>query len=298
MESLCPLPEPGPGLPRGAPYNGRVAGTLFVVATPIGNLEDITRRAVDVLGRVTLIACEDTRQTRKLLERYGIAVRLASYHEHNEEERSRELLERLEAGEDIALVTDAGTPLVSDPGFRLVREAARRGIRVVPVPGPSAFLAALSASGLETDSFYFGGFLPRKRAERQRLLRSLAELHCTLAFYEAPHRILETLADVEAVMPSRPLVLARELTKVHEEFLRGTARELREELRRRGAVRGEITLLIGKGEPGPPRESPPEDLDAELEALQQQGLSRMEALKHLARRLGVGKRELYRRLQS
>lgn len=298
MESLCPLRRPGSGLPRGAPYNGRVAGTLYVVATPIGNLEDITHRAVGVLGRVALIACEDTRQTRKLLERYGIGVRLTSYHEHNEEERSRELLDRLEAGEDIALVADAGTPLVSDPGFRLVREAARRGIRVVPVPGPSAFLAALSASGLETDSFYFGGFLPRKRAERQRLLRSLAALPCTLAFYEAPHRILETLADVEALMPARPLVIARELTKVHEEFLRGTARELREELARRGAVRGEITLLIGKGEPAPAGQPPPGDLEAELAALERQGLSRMEALKHLARQLGVGKRELYRRLRS
>jgi 16S rRNA (cytidine1402-2'-O)-methyltransferase len=275
-----------------------VAGILYVVATPIGNLEDITYRAVEVLRRVACIACEDTRQTRKLLERYRIEARLASYHEHNEEERSGELLERLEAGEDIALVTDAGTPLVSDPGYRLVRKAVQQGIRVVPVPGPAAFVAALSASGLETDAFYFSGFLPRKRAERARLLESLAALPCTLAFYEAPHRILETLADIEAIMPSRPVVLARELTKVHEEFLRGTAGQVREELRRRGTVRGEITLLIGREQGAGAGTAACEDVEAEVARLEQQGLSRMEAMKQLARRLGVGKREIYRRLRS
>ncbi|GIU74179.1 MAG: ribosomal RNA small subunit methyltransferase I [Bryobacteraceae bacterium] len=294
-----------------------MAGTLYVVATPIGNLADITHRAVDVLRSVAWIACEDTRQTRKLLERYGIEARLLSYHEHNEEQRSGELLERLEAGDDIALVSDAGTPLVSDPGYRLVRRAVERGIRVVPVPGPAAFLAALSASGLETDSFYFGGFLPRKRSERVRLLETLAPLPCTLIFYEAPHRILQTLADLEAAMPSRPVVIARELTKLHEEFLRGTARELREQLERRGSIKGEMTLLAGRpregespaappglGREGESSSGPQRPLDAhqirgEIARLQQQeGLPRMEAIKRLARSLGLGKREIYRLIQG
>lgn len=275
-----------------------MAGTLYVVATPIGNLEDITYRAVEVLRRAACIACEDTRQTRKLLERFGIRARLESYHEHNEEERSGELLSRLAAGEDIALVTDAGTPLVSDPGFRLVRKAVQHGIRVVPVPGPAAFVAALSASGLETDAFYFGGFLPRKKMERLRLLQSLAPLPCTLAFYEAPHRILETLADIDAVMPARQVVLARELTKVHEEFLRGTAAQVREELGRRGSVRGEITLLIGREQAAAAGSADACDVGAEIARLEQQGLSRMEAMKRLARQLGIGKREVYRRLRG
>lgn len=275
-----------------------MAGTLYVVATPIGNLEDITYRAVEVLRRAACIACEDTRQTRKLLQRYGIQARLESYHEHNEQQRSLELLKRLEAGDDIALVSDAGTPLVSDPGFRLVRRAVQQGIRVVPVPGPAAFVAALSASGLETDSFYFGGFLPRRKTERKRLLESLAALPCTLVFYEAPHRILETLADIEAVMPARPVVLARELTKVHEEFLRGTAGELRQQLSRRSAVRGEITLLIGREQGSGPGAADDRDVAAEIARLEQQGLPRMEAMKRVARQLGIGKREIYRRLRG
>lgn len=275
-----------------------MAGTLYVVATPIGNLEDITYRAVEVLRRAACIACEDTRQTRKLLQRYGIQARLESYHEHNEQQRSGELLKRLEAGDDIALVSDAGTPLVSDPGFRLVRRAVEQGIRVVPVPGPAAFVAALSASGLETDAFYFGGFLPRRKAERARLLERLAALPCTLIFYEAPHRILETLADIDAVMPARPVVLARELTKVHEEFLRGTAGQLRQELGRRSAVRGEITLLIGREQDSGAGGANDCDVEAEIARLEQQGLTRMEAMKRVARQLGIGKRDIYRRLRG
>lgn len=274
-----------------------MAGILYIVATPIGNLEDITQRALGILRRVALVACEDTRHTRKLLNHYGIEARLASYHEHNEEERSTELIGRLEAGEDIALVSDAGTPLVSDPGYRLVRKAVERGIRVVPVPGPSAFVAALSAAGLETDAIYFGGFLPRKRTERLRLLETLAPLPCTLVFYEAPRRILEALADLESLMPTRPLVLARELTKVHEEFLRGTASQIREELSSRPAIQGEITLMIGRsrdaGELAPAAHA---NLKAEIEKLERQGVPRMEAMKILARQFGVGKREIYRRL--
>jgi len=271
-----------------------VAGTLYVVATPIGNLADLSFRAVEILRAAGWIACEDTRQTRKLLAHYGIEARTVSYHEHNEAERSQELLARLEQGESVALVSDAGTPLVSDPGFRLVRKAAEAGIRITPVPGPSALMAALSAAGLETDSFYFGGFLPRKPGERRRLLEQLSRLETTLVFYEAPHRILETLQEVASAMGERPVVVARELTKIHEEFLRGTAAEVREELQRRGAVRGEITLLIGKGSTPAAAAASQEDVAEQLRRLEQEGFSRMQAVKEIARRLRLPKREVYR----
>ncbi len=279
---------------RAPPYNGRVAGTLYVVATPIGNLADLSFRAVEILRSVQWIACEDTRQTRRLLAHYGIEARTVSYHEHNEAERSQELLSRLEQGESVALVSDAGTPLVSDPGFRLVRKAAEAGIRISPIPGPSALMAALSAAGLETDSFYFGGFLPRKPGERRRLLEQLSRLETTLVFYEAPHRILETLEDLAPAMGERPVVVARELTKIHEEFLRGTPAEVLEQLRQRGAVRGEITLLIGKGGARPAGSASRVDLAEELQRLEQGGLSRMQAVKEIARRLRLPKREVYR----
>src|SRR5690349_6385885 len=192
-----------------------MAGRLYLVATPIGNLEDITYRAVRVLREVDVIACEDTRQTRKLLEHYGIHKPTVSYHEHNEAERCEEFAERLRAGESIALVSDAGTPLVSDPGYRLVRAALSSDIPVEPIPGPSAALTALAASGLPTDTFRFEGFLPPKTGARTRLLESLVEETATLIFYEAPHRVLETLEAIEQVMGPRPVVLARELTKLH-----------------------------------------------------------------------------------
>lgn len=265
-----------------------------MVATPIGNLADLSFRAVETLRSVSWIACEDTRQTRKLLAHYGISGRMISYHEHNEEQRSQELIGKLEQGDTVALVTDAGTPLVSDPGFRLVRKAIDHGIQVTPVPGPSAVMAALAAAGLETDSFYFGGFLPRKQGERRRLLEQLSGLDATLVFYEAPHRIRESLADVAAVMGGRPAVIARELTKIHEEFLRGTAAALIEELGRRGAVRGEITLLIGKGEAPASTSVPQEDIGEQLRRLEQEGFSRMQAVKEISRRLRLPKREVYR----
>jgi len=271
-----------------------VAGTLFVVATPIGNLSDLSFRAVETLRSADWIACEDTRHTRKLLSRYGIEGRLVSYHEHNEKERSEELLERLEKGATIALVTDAGTPLISDPGFRLVRKASEMGLRVVPVPGASAIMTALCAAGLETDRFFFGGFLPRKPAERRRLLEELSALEATLIFYEAPHRIRQALEDIEAVMGARPVVIARELTKLHEEFLRGSPAALRELLERRGAVQGEITLLIGKGESKPATGGGQQDVAEQLRRLEQQGMPRMEAIKAISRRLGLPKREVYR----
>jgi len=270
-----------------------MTGRLYVVATPIGNLEDMTYRAVRVLREAGLIACEDTRQTRKLLDHYGIQKPTVSYHEHNEAERAAELAERLAAGEVIALVSDAGVPLVSDPGYRLVRAAIEMGITVEPIPGPSAALAALSASGLPTDAFHFGGFLPAKSGQRLHALQKLCEEQATLIFFEAPHRIVETLEAVEQALGPRPVVVARELTKVHEEFLRGTPAEVRAQLLGRDAVKGEITLLIGKAV-APVADATP--LAEAVEALQRAGASRMDAIKQVARKRGLSKREVYDRL--
>ncbi|HWZ32178.1 MAG TPA: 16S rRNA (cytidine(1402)-2'-O)-methyltransferase [Bryobacteraceae bacterium] len=267
-----------------------MAGVLYIVSTPIGNLEDITTRAVRVLREVDIIACEDTRHTRKLLDHFGIAKPAISYHEHNEAARGAELVERLSRGENIALVSDAGTPLISDPGYRVVKAAIDAGITVVPIPGPSAIVAALSASGLATDSFRFCGFLPPKTTRRRKLLEQLIREDCTLVFYEAPHRVVDALEDVEAVMGSRPVVIARELTKLHEEFLRGTAAEIRAQLASRDSVRGEITLLIGKGAPAID-ERPVEEA---VSALEQQGVPRMDAIKQVAKERGLSKREVYR----
>lgn len=265
-------------------------GLLYLVATPIGNLEDITYRAVRLLGEADVIACEDTRQTRKLLDHYGIHKPAVSYHEHNEAERTAELILRLEGGETVALVSDAGMPLVSDPGYRLVKAAIEHGVDVQPVPGPSASLTALAASGLPTDAFHFGGFLPAKTGQRARLLESLAEEQATLIFYEAPHRALEALEAIEAALGPRPVVVARELTKIHEEFLRGSAAEIRAQLAERDAVKGEITILIGKAEAPPPDDTP---LAEAVEALISVGVGRMDAIKQVARRRGLSKREVY-----
>lgn len=266
-------------------------GTLYIVATPIGNLEDITLRALRVLREVDWIACEDTRQTRKLLEHFGIAKPMVSYHEHNESGRAAELVEKLTGGGSGALVTDAGTPLVSDPGYRLVQAAIAAGVLVVPIPGPSAAVSALSAAGLPTDAFRFCGFLPPKSSQRRKTLEQLKPETGTLIFYETPHRILEALEDVAAVMGVRPVVVARELTKLHEEFLRGTAAEVRSELASRPAVKGEITLLIGKSEVVEADDTP---LEEAVRAAEKQGLPRMEAIKQVARQRGLAKREVYR----
>ncbi|MBV9267651.1 MAG: 16S rRNA (cytidine(1402)-2'-O)-methyltransferase, partial [Acidobacteriaceae bacterium] len=250
-------------------------GTLYIVSTPIGNLEDITVRALRILRDVVdAIACEDTRQTVKLLEHYEFRKPLISYHEHNEASRSAELVERLQQGDSIALVSDAGTPLVSDPGFRLVTAAISAGIPVVPVPGPSAALTALAGSGLPTDEFRFIGFVPQKTGARRRLLENLANDRTTVVLYESPHRVIETLADIAQIMGARPIVLARELTKLHEEFLRGSAEEIRNELLSRGSVKGEITLLLAPaGE-----QAIAADPVAEVARLQsEEGLDRMEA---------------------
>jgi 16S rRNA (cytidine1402-2'-O)-methyltransferase len=270
---------------------------LYIVATPIGNLEDITFRAVRVLRECDAIACEDTRQTRKLLDHFGISSKpLLSYHEHNEAARTADLLERLAGGASIALVTDAGTPLVSDPGYRVVAAAIAAGIPVVPIPGPSASLAALAAAGLATDSFRFCGFLPPKSSQRRKMLEEHARESCTLIFYEAPHRILDALEDVATVLGTRPVVVAREVTKLHEEFLRGTAEEIRAQLGSRPSVKGEITLLIGKVN----ALSVDTTVSAEnaVRALEAEGVPRMDAIKRVARERGLGKREIYKQLTS
>src|ERR1700680_4540748 len=222
---------------------------LYLVGTPIGNLEDITLRALRVLKEVDVIACEDTRQTQKLLNHYSISTRTTSYHEHNEMTKSAELVKEMQEGASVALVTDAGTPGISDPGYRLIALAIRHRVPVVPIPGASAFLAALVASGLPTDSFRFSGFLPAKRGERRAALEAVKNSPRTQVFYEAPHRVVEALEDVcEVLGEARHVVIAREVTKLHEEFLRGRAGQVLEKLKSRDAVKGEITLLIGKPE--------------------------------------------------
>lgn len=275
-----------------------MCGTLYLVATPIGNLEDITLRALRILREVDLIACEDTRQTRKLLEHYGIHKPTISYHEHNEQARAEELAARLREGARIALVSDAGTPLISDPGYRLVQRAIAEGVPVEPVPGPSALLAALTASGLPTDAFRFGGYLPARPSARRKALSALREEKATLVFYEAPHRILETLADIEEVLGPRPVVVARELTKLHQEFLRGAPGEVRRALAGRPAVKGEITLLVGRACEAAGEVSPDEvgtdRLRRQVEQAMGAGLSRTEAIKSVAREHGLPKRALYR----
>ena len=221
------------------------------MGTPIGNLEDITLRAVRVLKEADQIACEDTRQTQKLLNHYGVTTRTVSYHEHNELTRAPELVLDLEGGARVALVTDAGMPGISDPGFRLISLAIRHHIPVVPIPGASAFLAALVASGLPTDSFRFSGFLPAKSGQRRQMLESIKASPRTQVFYEAPHRVKEAVEDIVATLGvDRQIVIAREVTKIHEEFLRGRAGEVLEILNARGDIKGEITLLIGKAEEG------------------------------------------------
>ncbi len=223
---------------------GTAPGIIYIVATPIGNLADITLRALDVLKTVDLIAAEDTRHTRKLLSHYGISAKLISCNEHNERKRAEELVQRLTAGASVALLSDAGTPAVSDPGYRVLTAAIAANIRIVPIPGPSAAVAALSASGLASDTFLFVGFLPHKSAKRLARLKQLANVHATVIFYESPNRIIGLLQDVAAVWGNRPVVLAREMTKRYEEFIRGRVEDVKIDLESRSDIKGEITLLV------------------------------------------------------
>ena len=279
-----------------APAEG---GCLYLVATPIGNLEDITLRALRVLRETDVIACEDTRQTQKLLTHYEIRKRLVSYHEHNEMTRAAELVIELEAGAKVALVSDAGTPLISDPGHHLVRLCRRHHIPVVPVPGPSAVVAALAASGMPTESFLFRGFLPARTGERRRALQALADEPATLVFYEAPHRLRDTLEDARDILGNRRAVVAREVTKLHEEFLCATLDELAERFAKK-EPRGEITLLISPAAEttaaGPAAATEMSLAERVQQIMETQGVDRKAALKQAARERGLSKREAYKKL--
>src|ERR1700686_385094 len=274
------------------------AGCLYIVGTPIGNLEDITLRALRILKEVDLIACEDTRHTQKLLNHYNIAKTLVSYHEHNEMTRSSELLIQLEQGAKIALVSDAGTPLVSDPGYRLVTLCVRHKIPVVPIPGPSAMLAALAGAGLPNEEFLFVGFLPQRSGERRRMLERLRIEERTIILYEAPHRIAESIADAREILGDPPACLARELTKLHEEFLRGKLSQLAESLAERPA-RGETTLVIGPPEAsaiGGQVASTQSLSDRVEELIRQAKLDRKDALKLAAKERGITRRDAYEQM--
>lgn len=275
-----------------------LAPGLYLVGTPIGNLEDITLRALRILKEADVIACEDTRQTQKLLHHYAIKTKTVSYHEHNEMTRAAELVLDLERGSRVALVTDAGMPGISDPGFRLISLAIRHHVSVVPVPGASAFLSALVASGLPTDSFRFSGFLPAKSGQRRQLLESIRESPRTQVFYEAPHRIVESLEDVATILGGeRQVVVAREVTKLHEEFLRGCAAEVLEQLKSRDTVKGEITLLIGKAEDKRQTTARVSMRDRVGQIMSDEQLDEKAALKRAAKERSISKSEAYRELQ-
>ncbi|MGA2206802.1 MAG: 16S rRNA (cytidine(1402)-2'-O)-methyltransferase [Terracidiphilus sp.] len=300
--------EPAPSTP--------LAPGLYLVATPIGNLGDITLRALDVLRRVDRIACEDTRQTQKLLNHFQIEKKTVSCHEHNERSRTTELIQNMKARSAVALVSDAGTPAISDPGSWLVREAIAAGVPVFPIPGANAAISALIASGLPAEEFEFLGFLPEKSGARRTRLENLAKLAAlsqvdprktsrTLIFYEAPHRLLATLADLESTWgPALRVVVARELTKIHEEFLRGTVAEVRRELLSRDRIRGEIVLLIeapaqtvSSGVAQAAAAAPEKLADRVARIRSENNIDEKEALKRLAREQGRSKSELYRELQ-
>ena len=268
------------------------AGTLYVVATPIGNLEDITLRALRVLREVDLVACEDTRRTGQLLKAHGITARTTSFFEHNERWKGDRLLDELRSGRNIALVSDAGTPGISDPGFRLVRDAREAGIPVVPVPGPSAATAALSVSGLPTDRFLFVGFLPPRRGARRRAIEALRSRAETLVLYESPVRLPETLADLAEVLGDRSAFLCREATKIHEEYVRTSLKDLAREAGERDALRGELVVVIAGAEASAPSTESPEVVFRRLVG---SGLTRRAAVKEAARLTGLPAREVYRR---
>ena len=274
-----------------------LAPGLYLVATPIGNLEDITLRALRVLRQADRIACEDTRQTQKLLNHFEIRTPTVSYHMHNEGSRTEELIAELKNGARIAVVSDAGTPGIADPGGQIVAAALAAGVDVFPIPGANAAISGLIASGLTTERFTFHGFLPAKAGQRKTALEELARDNGTHIFYEAPHRILDTLADVGAVFgPEQHIVIARELTKIHEEFLRGSVAGVRSQLAARASVRGEIVLMLT----ATPVETEGKQITLAAEVatmMKSEGISEMDALKRVARERGIGKSEAYRELQ-
>lgn len=278
-----------------------MAGKLYIVSTPIGNLEDMTYRAVRVLGEVDMVACEDTRHTQKLLNHYGIKTKTISYHDHNEFERAGELLASIQSGSDVAVVSDAGTPGISDPGFRVVRMTLEAGLQVVPIPGPTALISALVASGLPCDEFFFAGFLPARSGARRTRLADLAAIASTLIYYEAPHRIAASLADARAILGEREAVVARELTKLHEEVLRGRLSELAKRFAEATQEpRGEMVVVIDRTIIASSDEDDKSELSVAsiVAGLEAEGLDARSALKKSARQLGISRDEAYRRLTA
>ncbi|MEO6334463.1 MAG: 16S rRNA (cytidine(1402)-2'-O)-methyltransferase [Pyrinomonadaceae bacterium] len=274
-----------------------MTGTLYLVATPIGNLKDMTFRGVETLKSVGVIACEDTRHTKKLLNHYEISNKLVSYHEHNETQRADELVEVLRKGTSVAIVSDAGTPGICDPGFRLVGRAIEVGAAVVSVPGATAFVSAAAASGLPTDSIFFGGFLPSRKGDRRRRFEEVAFVPATLAFYESPRRIASAVADALEILGDRNAVVAREITKIHEEFSRGTLSTLCTKFSS-ATVKGEIVLLIDRARDAGTDVPNAFTLSERLEQLESQGIERKAALKKVAKEFGVSKSEAYRMVQT
>ena len=273
-----------------------MAGTLYLVATPIGNLQDMTPRGLATLRDVSLIACEDTRHTRKLLTHFGISNKLVSYHEHNEAERSADIIKLLTAGGSAAIVSDAGTPGISDPSFVIVQKAREAGFAVVPIPGPVAFVSAVTASGLPTDSIYFGGFLPSRSGDRRRRLQEAASIPATLVFYESPHRLVRSLADCLMVLGDRRAAIAREITKLHEEIVDGKLSELIDRSSS-ASLKGEYVLIIDRtGEAAPTAGG--SDVATRYRELTAEGLDDKTALKRAAKEFGLSRSEAYRLIQS
>ena len=270
-------------------------GTLYLVATPIGNLQDITLRALETLRSVDLIACEDTRHTRNLLNHFRISNKTVSYHEHNEQERAEEFVDRLVAGENIAIVSDAGTPGICDPGFRIVQRASEIGAAVVPIPGAAAFVSGVIVSGLPTDSLFFGGFLPSKKGERRKRLEEVRDIPATLLFYEAPHRLSASIGDCLAVLGDRNASVSRELTKLHEETVRGTLSFLFDHFQKT-KIKGEIVIAIDRAGETSVSSQGETSIEEAVRAYELAGLDRKAALKKAAKDLGISKSEAYRKL--
>ncbi len=272
-------------------------GTLYLVATPVGNLEDITLRALRILKEADLIACEDTRRTARLMKRYAIGTPRESYHQFNEASRTPQLVQMLRDGINIALVSDSGTPLISDPGYQLVSACRKEGIQVVPVPGPSAAIAALIGSGFGAESFFFAGFLPARESQRKRRLKELAGMPAALVLFEAPHRILSSLKDMASILGERKACVAREISKIHEEFLHGTITELIRVLQARPKVQGEITIILDRGREIPEPLIRTDSIRQHLaEEMQKTGLPRNKALRSVARQRGIPRKEAYKLL--
>lgn len=273
-------------------------GILYLVATPIGNLSDITHRALDVLSSVEIIACEDTRHSAKLLNHYDIKTKTVSYHTHNEKDRTDELINALTSGSSVAVISDAGTPAINDPGHEIVKAAIQAGVNIVPIPGASAFINAVIISGLATDSIFFGGFLPARKNERRRRLSAVSAVPATLAFYETPHRITASIEDCLDILGNRKAAIVRELTKLHEEIIRGDLDAIKNQLFSANP-RGEYVLVIDRADDNAkPVVSSEVGLKKRIDDLEAEGIERKAALKQAAREFGVSKSEAYRMLQS